>query len=314
MKKNLIKIYDLLLTITLFLMKWIFFKFRKRGPENMPFTSKFLKKIGLYPIIKHYYDPKFDYSNSEKKIYLDRNLKSIKLNIDYQLDLLEKFNFKNELIDLNLNNGSKDFNFCFNNGSFEKGDAEIYYQMIRYFKPKKVIEVGSGHSTLIAMEAIKKNKNENIETAMKCIEPYENMWLEKFNLEILREPLEKTKLNWNDELNKNDIFFLDSSHIIRPDGDVLKFYLEILPKLKSGVIIHIHDIFTPKNYLPDWTFNKVRLWNEQYLLEAILANTDRYEILLSLNFLKNNYFNILKKNCPYLENITEPGSLYIRVN
>ena len=86
-------------------------------------------------------------------------------------------------------------------------------------------------------------------------------------------------------------FFLDSSHIIRPDGDVVKFYLEILPNLKSGVIIHIHDIFTPKNYLANWTFDKVRLWNEQYLLEGILANSKRYEILLSLNYLKNNYYN-----------------------
>ena len=68
-------------------------------------------------------------------------------------------------------------------------------------------------------------------------------------------------------------FFLDSSHIIRPDGDVVKFYLEILPNLKSGVIVHIHDIFTPKNYLANWTFDKVRLWNEQYLLEGILANS-----------------------------------------
>ena len=81
------------------------------------------------------------------------------------------------------------------------------------------------------MEAIKKNENENVKTSIKCIEPYENLWLEEFNLDIIREPLEKTKLNWTEELDKNDIFFLDSSHIIRPDGDVLRFYLEILPKL-----------------------------------------------------------------------------------
>ena len=57
------------------------------------------------------------------------------------------------------------------------------------------------------MEAIKKNENENIKTSLKCIEPYENLWLEKFNLDILREPLEKTKLNWSEELGENDIFF-----------------------------------------------------------------------------------------------------------
>ena len=314
MKKYLIKIYDILLTIALFFVKWIFIKFRKRGPENLPLTSKFLKKNGFYPIINHYYDPKFQYSNNEKKNYLGRNLKSLELREENQLNFLKKFEFENELIDLNLNYGSKEFNFCFNNGSFEKGDAEIYYQMIRHFKPKKIIEVGSGHSTLIALEAIKKNKKENRETIIKCIEPYENKWLENLDFEMIRKPLENTQLNWNEELDKNDIFFLDSSHIIRPDGDVLKFYLEILPKLKSGVIIHIHDIFSPKNYLPNWTFDKVRLWNEQYLLEGILANSSKYEILLSLNHLKHNYFEILKIKCPYLEKNSEPGSMYLKVN
>ncbi len=314
MKKNLIKIYDILLSICVFFFKWILIKFRKRGAENLPFTSKLLKKSGLYPIITHYYDPKFEYSKDEKKLYLNRNLKSIDLKENNQLKLLEKLNFKNELIEQNLQQGSNNFKFRFDNGSFEKGDAEIYYQIIRYFKPKKIIEVGSGHSTLIALEAIKKNENENVKTSIKCIEPYENLWLEEFNLDIIREPLEKTKLNWTEELDKNDIFFLDSSHIIRPDGDVLKFYLEILPKLKTGVIIHIHDIFTPKNYSPNWTFDKVRLWNEQYLLEGILANSNKYEILLSLNYLKNNHFETLKNSCPYLENKTEPGSIYLRVN
>tara|TARA_Y100001935_G_scaffold239192_1_gene226634 strand:+ start:50 stop:994 length:945 start_codon:yes stop_codon:yes gene_type:complete len=314
MKKYLIKIYDIFLTLTIFLVRWIFAKYRKRGAENLPITSKFLKKIGLYPITNHYYEPKFEYSDDEKERYLKRNLRTIKLNDQNQIKLLKNFNFKKELLDLNLDQKSKNFNFYLENGSFEKGDAEIYYQMIRYFKPKKIIEVGCGHSTLIAMEAIKKNKSENIQTIMKCIEPYENHWLEKLDLEIIREPLEKNQINWSEELNENDIFFLDSSHIIKPDGDILKFYLEILPKLKSGVIIHIHDIFTPKNYLPNWTFDKIRLWNEQYLLEGILSNTNKYEVLLSLNHLKNNYFQILKNNCPYLESKTEPASFYLKVN
>ena len=314
MKKFIIRIYDVIIATIIFFIKWVFINFRKRGPENLPITSKFLKKSGFYPIIKHYYDPKFEYSKDEKNIYLNRNLKSINLNEQNQLKLLENFNFKDELIELDLITGSKDFNFYFGNGSFEKGDAEIYYQMIRYLKPRKIVEVGSGHSTLIAMEAIKKNKDYNIDTTIKCIEPFENKWLENLNLEIIRKPLELLDLNWNEELNENDIFFLDSSHIIRPDGDVVKFYLEILPNLKSGVIIHIHDIFTPKNYLANWTFDKVRLWNEQYLLEGILANSKRYEILLSLNYLKNNFYDNLKNKCPYLENLTEPGSLYLKVN
>ncbi len=313
MKSFFIKIYDLFLSFIVFSVGWVLIKYKKRGPENLPITKKTLDKLGLHPIINHYYEPKIQYSSEDKKKYLKRNLSSINLNISKQIKYLENFKFEDELIKLDLNNGTKNYNFTLKNGSFEEGDAEIYYQMIRYIKPKKIIEVGSGHSTLICLEAIKKNKFLKFSTEVKCIEPFENKWLKNFDIEIITQPLENISVNWSSELDKNDIFFLDSSHIIRPDGDVLKFYLDILPQLKSGVIVHIHDIFTPNNYLPNWTFDKIRLWNEQYLLEGILSNTDRYEVLLSLNYLKNSHFESLNKKCPYLKKDTQPGSIYLKI-
>ena len=80
---------------------------------------------------------------------------------------MKNLKYEKELLDLNLKKGSKKFNFYINNGSFEEGDAEIYYQLIRYIKPKKIIEVGSGHSTLIAMEALKNDSSAKV----NCIEP-----------------------------------------------------------------------------------------------------------------------------------------------
>ncbi len=310
MKRLIIKLYDLFLSIFVYIAAWFLVKYRKRGPENLKLTKNVLNKIGVFPLIDHYYEPKFNFTENEKDNYQNRELLSIKLNPHKQIRFLKNLKYEKELLDLNLKKGSKKFNFYINNGSFEEGDAEIYYQLIRYTKPKKIIEVGSGYSTLIALEALKKN---NSSAKISCIEPFENKWLEKLDVEVIRKPLESLKINWKNELECNDIFFLDSSHIIRPDGDVLKFYLEILPNLKSGVIIHIHDIFTPKNYLPNWTFDKMRLWNEQYLLEGILLNSDKYEILLSLNYLKNNYYDELLKKCPYLKKENEPGSIYLRV-
>ena len=75
MKKFIIRIYDIIIAIIIFFTKWVFINFRKRGPENLPITSKFLKKSGLYPIIKHYYDPKFEYSNNEKKYLFKQKFK-----------------------------------------------------------------------------------------------------------------------------------------------------------------------------------------------------------------------------------------------
>ncbi len=310
MKNFFRKLYDIFLGILIIPCSLVLLKYKKRAPQNHPFATFILKKIGIFPIINHYYEPKFNFTIQEEKVHKKRNLKSIKLNVPQQLNLLKKLKFASEIKDLFVNKKTKNYNFYINNGSFEECDSEIYYQMIRHLKPKKIIEIGSGHSTLICLEAIKKN---NFFTDLTCIEPFENKWLEKLKIKVLRKKLENTNINWSKKLNKNDILFIDSSHIIKPDGDVLKFYLEILPRLKKGVVVHIHDIFTPKNYNYDWVFKHLRLWNEQYLLEGILSNSNRYEVLLSLNFLKNKYFGNLKKSSPFLKKKTEPASIYLRV-
>lgn len=170
------------------------------------------------------------------------------------------------------------------------------------------------HSTLLALEAIKKNKNiDRIETKITCIEPYENNWLDHLKIKILRKRIEELNETYYSGLKKNDILFIDSSHIIRPQGDVLKIFLEIIPKLNKGVMVHVHDIFTPKNYPKKWLINENKFWNEQYLVEAVIMNKERYEIYLMLNYLKNNYYSQLVKKCPYLKNTNEPSSLYFKI-
>ena len=79
------------------------------------------------------------------------------------------------------------------------------------------------------------------------------------------------------------------------------------------MIVHIHDIFTPKDYPHKWIVEEVLFMNEQYLLEAILSHTNRYEVIGALNFLKHNHFNELKKACPYLTEESEPKSFYIKI-
>jgi hypothetical protein len=102
--------------------------------------------------------------------------------------------------------------------------------------------------------------------------------------------------------------------MIRPQGDVLTEYLQIFPSLKYGVYVHIHDIFTPKDYLKRWIIDDVRFWNEQYLLEALLTNTDRYEIVAALNYLKHHHYDQLREVCPYLTTNSEPGSFYFKIS
>ena len=166
----------------------------------------------------------------------------------------------------------------------------------------------------MAIKAIQKNQEENPDYKCKhvCIEPYEMPWLEKTGVLVLRKKVEDVEISFFSELGEDDILFIDSSHIIRPEGDVLFEYLELLPCLNKGVIVHMHDIFSPRNYLNEWLTSKVLFWNEQYLLEAFLSHNTSWKIISSLNCLHHNYYEKLKEVCPFLTPDREPGSFYIQ--
>jgi len=288
--------------------------YRKFGSHKLPISKKILNSIGVFPLTDHYYEPQFNFNELGKNLYVNRNLPGINLNLAGQLKNLSDLVYKNELIELNLEKKSLSYEFSIKNTFFGHGDAEIYYQLIRHLRPKNIVEVGSGHSTLIALEAIKKNKeSDKIKTQITCIEPYENNWLNNLNIQILRKKIEDVEDSHYLTLGSGDILFIDSSHIIRPQGDVLKIFLEILPKLNKGVIVHVHDVFTPKNYPERWLVKENKFWNEQYLVEALMMNKDKFEIYLMLNYLKNNAYDELKKICPYLTNNNEPSSLYLKI-
>jgi Methyltransferase domain len=291
-------------------------KYRRFGSANFPKTTRRLRKIGVFPIMNHYYEPLIDDTQFRQSLSENRHLPGLNLNTSGQLSFLKTLVYSAELLALKLDTKSNDANsFYINNRNFESGDAEYLYQIIRATKPSKLIEVGSGHSTKIASIALQKNRFETSQAVRHiCIEPYEMPWLEGFSdIQVVRQRVENCALDWAAELRPGDILFVDSSHVIRPQGDVLEEYLEIFPQLASGVYIHIHDIFTPKDYPRSWIVDQVRFWNEQYLLEALLSNTDRYEVIGALNYLKNNHFDDLQKVCPYLTLKAEPGSFYMRV-
>jgi hypothetical protein len=194
------------------------------------------------------------------------------------------------------------------------GDAEFLFNSIRRYKPNRIIEIGCGFSSLMIQHAIEYNTKETrtYRCDHLCIEPYEITWLESLPVTVVRDVVENTDIALFSQLKENDVLFIDSSHIIRPQGDVLMEYLEILPVLNPGVLVHIHDIFTPKDYLSEWLEKGTVFWNEQYLLEAFLSFNDRFKIVGALNFLKHHYFAELSEKCPFLSKDREPGSFWIR--
>ncbi len=313
MKKALYKTLDIVLLPFAYFSACLLKAVRKKGVHRLPNIKRALFQVGVFPIRNHYYEPQFDFRERHKDFSLERSLPGIKLNIDTQLARLKKYVYSHELEHISLEK-KDDLQFYLNNGSFGAGDAEYWYQIIRDIKPKRIIEVGSGNSTLMAMMAIEKNKAERSDYSCEhtCIEPYEMPWLEKTNASVLRVKVEEVELGFFSQLEENDILFIDSSHVIRPHGDVLFEYLELFPSLNKGVIVHVHDIFLPKNYPEEWLKEKVNFWNEQYLLEAFLSHNDSWKIVGALNYLSHNYFDELKSVAPYLTSIHEPGSFYMQ--
>ena len=317
MRKNLLNKYAKQLDIILFpfviLSALILRKIRKMGINGFPKSKKTLLKMGVFPITDHYYEPLFNPKHLYKELSLERKIKGINWNLKEQLQTLESFDFQDEFKDI-PEDFVNDFVFNFKNDSFESGDAEYWYNMIRLKKPRNIIEIGSGNSTKIARLAIEVNKknNDKYECNHICIEPYEMPWLEKIGVKVIRDKVENIDLSFFDQLEANDFLFIDSSHVIRPQGDVLFEFLELIPNLKNGVIIHVHDIFSPRDYPKEWIIDQVRLWNEQYLLEAFLSFNNDYKIIGALNLLYHNQFELLKNKCPRItKNGKEPSSIYI---
>jgi hypothetical protein len=308
---------DLVIAIVAIPAAFVLWLYRRIGSQRLPIATKMLRKIGVFPIRDHYYEPLFNDAHLSKPLDEARKLPGIAFNVDQQLEFLGELDFADEFeefFELQKDDPSE-ASFRFNNLAFEPGDAEFLYQAIRHFRPRTLIEIGSGSSTKIARHALAMNaKDGGPQPRQICIEPFEQPWLESFgDIELVRVPVEACEIDWRHELASDDLLFIDSSHMIRPQGDVLYEYLEILPQLASGVLVHVHDIFTPRDYLDTWLYRDVRFWNEQYLLEAVLGNSARYEVVAALNLLQHDHHGALKRVCPYLEPRHQPGSFYFRV-
>jgi hypothetical protein len=307
----LLNIIDFFITPFVFLSVFLLKMIRKFNVKrNFPLAHKIFIQLGIFPIRDHYYDPLFNPKHLSKPLETPRNLSAIDFNIEGQLDLLRHFQYSEEILELTE---KKDF-FDFNNNSFNHLDADMWYNYIRHFKPKRIIEIGSGNSTKLATLAIAKNKEKDASYQCEhiCIEPYEMPWLESLNIKVYRDKVEAFPLDFFMQLEANDILFIDSSHVLRPQGDVLFEFLEILPVLKQGVIVHIHDIFSPQDYPHQWVVDDNRLWNEQYLLEAFLSYNNQWQITSALNLLRLNHRENLVKSCPNALSGAFCGSFYIQ--
>jgi len=163
-------------------------------------------------------------------------------------------------------------------------DAVSLYGLVCEFRPKKIIEIGSGHSTRFARRAILDN---SIATKITSIDPTPRADIKELCDLHIQAPLEDTDLHLFDDLEAGDFLFVDSSHRTFPNSDVTIVFMDLLPRIPAGVVVHFHDIFWPLDYPPDWAD---RYYSEQYLLGAYLLGDagSRVEILLPNAFISQD--------------------------
>jgi len=286
-------------------------------------TYSLFFKNGYYLLRKHYFLPIPE--ESEILSQKESALMGIDMNESTAFDLLENiFNkYKKEFNSFPVNKTDNIYQYYLLNGSFMAIDGNVYYSFIRHLKPNKIVEIGSGNSTLLAAQAILRNIEESgKKSELFCIEPYPGNTLQKAFpdlINLIKEPVQNIKLEFFESLGENDILFIDSTHVLKSGGDVWYEYCEILPRLKSGVYVHSHDISLPKPY-PKIYFDNQLFWNEQYVLQAFLTYNSKFEVVWGGNYLVCKYpekicsafspeYDLMRAQYPS----SEPTSFWLRV-
>ena len=256
------------------------------------------ERHGFHVTPVHFYEPIPDTQSLPETLWSKASeLPGINMNDSAQLDLLRnhfsKLRGEYETLSAEPSPGQ----LC----PFRGTDVLVAYCMVRHFQPRRIIEVGSGFSSLVLSRAAAKNKS----SSLICIDPFPNELIRKDNSipvlqSLIESKVQDVHVEFFSQLESGDILFIDSSHTVKIGGDVNYLFLEVLPRLKPGVIVHVHDIFLPFEYRRDWMMEEFRFWTEQYLLQAFLIFNSQFEVLMANSYLNHYYLPDLKAAFPNL--------------
>lgn len=170
------------------------------------------------------------------------------------------------------------------NSSFGLRDGAVLWGFLRRLRPKRVIELGSGYSTMLIAEALGANDAGGVEARHIVIDPYAGVLLGGISrrFELVRRSVTEVESELFADLREKDVLFVDTTHTVKVGGDVTCIVLELLPRLAAGVLVHFHDVFLPYEY-PRRFFELGYNWAEQYLLQAFLQFNRSFEVIAPLH-------------------------------
>jgi hypothetical protein len=266
----------------------------------------------------HFYSPVpslKEIRRDEAKIFenIPHHIPGIELHESEQLKLLEELCQYYESMPFQLHQG-EGLRYYFENTAYSYSDAILLHCMIRYLKPGRIIEIGSGFSSCVTLDTNELFFDSSIKTTF--IEPYPDLLLslikekDKNKIKIIPQRLQDVSLHLFEELEVNDILFIDSTHVSKINSDVNRIFFEILPALSSGIYIQFHDVFFPFEYSKAWIYEG-RAWNEAYMLRSFLQYSSKFSVVLMNTFIRQFHESFFLEKMPLC--LKDPGgSIWIR--
>ena len=275
------------------------------------------ERLGVHVTPNHFYEPIPDLRHLPPRLWdSPEDPPGVDLNEDRQLallaDLAERYGKEYDEFPTSATPVAWEYHLA--NDQFSKVDAELLYSMVRHWRPKRVIEIGSGYSTRVAAQAIRKNGelDADYHCDLIAIEPFPSEILVRGFpglTRLISTPVQDVPPALFETLEAGDILFIDSSHVAKIGSDVCFEFLRILPLVAPGVVVQVHDIFLPAEYprhlIVDWH----RFWNEQYLLQAFLAFNGDFEVLLGACMLHLRHPDRLAEAIPSYRRVGWPTGL-----
>jgi hypothetical protein len=257
----------------------------------------------------HYSSPLTSYQDVERAIAMTPNAApGVDLREKQQLELAQVLApmWSQTPQDLRYNAGP-------GNTMYSLPDAVVYSSLIRHLEPSRILEVGSGYSSAVALDTAERWQ---LYIDMTFVEPHPERLLglltdqDRERRTLRREPVQETPLELFAQLGDQDILFIDSTHVVKPGSDVWWLVLHVLPRLASGVYVHVHDIHWPFQY-PDHWLRRQRDWTEAYLLHAFLAYNSAFDIVLYNNWLWTQHPEIVAEHLPAAQDV-RCGGIWLR--
>jgi hypothetical protein len=270
----------------------------------------------LFPI-GHFYSPIADSDDirARESVIWSREdeMADIDLNVSAQIELLNRMKAYTGGIAYPVERQPDQTTYFYANDQYPVLDAEFLYAALCLFRPRTMIEVGSGFSSLITADVNRRILNRQMD--FTCIEPYPRQFLidgVDGITQLVRKKVEDVELSFFDRLDQGDILFIDSSHVSKVGSDVNYLFFKVLPRLKKGVMVHVHDIFLPDEYPKTWVIDEGRNWNEQYLVRAFLQGNKGWEIMWAAHFMGSRYASAVQDTFPRFPSLGGGGSLWLR--